>query len=61
MDNSVRDGSPHQMVGDVVVLAFTSTHIVDMIASLKKKAKDEDDGKQKKACQKDLQIQVAIF
>ena len=34
MDNSVRDGSPHQMAGDVVVLASTSTHVADMTSSL---------------------------
>ena len=37
VDNSVRDGSPHQMAGDVVVLASKSTHVVDMTSPLKKK------------------------
>ena len=51
------------MARDVVVLASTSTHIADIISSQKKKKKKpkgEDDGKQKKACLEDLQIQVAI-
>ena len=36
--NIVREGSPHQMVGDVVVLASTSTstHVADMTSSSKK-------------------------
>ena len=33
VDNSVRDGSPHQMVGDVVVLASTFTHIAKITSS----------------------------
>ena len=37
--NVVREGSPHQMVGDVFVLASTSTHIADMTSSSKKKRK----------------------
>ena len=52
VDNSVRDGSPHQMVRDVIVLASTSSHLADMTSS-PKKTKGEDDGKQKKACQED--------
>ena len=31
----MRDGSPHQMAGDVVVLASTFTHIVEMTSSPK--------------------------
>ena len=31
--NIVREGSPHQMAGDVVVLASSSTHVADMISS----------------------------
>ena len=30
MDNSVRDGSPHQMDKDIVVLASTFTHVAKM-------------------------------
>ena len=52
VDSSVRYCSPHQMAGDVIVLASTSTHITNMIAS-PKKAK-EDDGKQKKGLSKGL-------
>ena len=37
MDNIVREGSPHQMAGNVFVLAFTSTHVADMTSSSKKK------------------------
>ena len=39
MGNIVREGSPHQMVGDVFVLASTSTstHVADMTSSSKKK------------------------
>ena len=59
VDNGVRDGSPYQMAENVIVLASTSTHVGDMTSS-KKNAKGEDDGKKKKACQEDLQIQVAI-
>ena len=47
--NIVREGSPHQMVGDVFALASTSTHVVDMTSSSKKKSYGEDDDKQKKA------------
>ena len=31
--NIVREGSPHQMAGDVFVLAFISTHVADMTSS----------------------------
>ena len=37
VDNIVREGSPHQMIGDVFVLAFTSTYVTDMTCSSKKK------------------------
>ena len=36
VDNSVRDGLPYQMAGDVVMLASTSTHISNMTFSPKK-------------------------
>ena len=31
--NIVTKGSPHQMAGDVFVLASTSTHVADMTSS----------------------------
>ena len=41
VDNSVRDNSPHQLTGDVIVLASTSTststHVADMTSSPTKK------------------------
>ena len=37
VDNSVREGSPHKMAGDVFVLASISTHVTDMTSSSKKK------------------------
>ena len=37
--NIVREGSPHQMAGDVFMLASTSTHVTDMTSSSKKKPK----------------------
>ena len=39
VDNSARDGPPHQMIGDVIVLASTSTHVAYMTSSPKKKKK----------------------
>ena len=39
--NIVREGSPHQMARDVVVLTSTSTHVADMTSSKKKKKKKE--------------------
>ena len=56
VDNSVRDGSPHQMAGDVVVLASTSTHVVEITSSPKIKPKVKMVANKKKACQEDLQI-----
>ena len=35
--NIVREGSPHQMVGDVFMLASTSTHVADMTFSSTKR------------------------
>ena len=39
VDNSMRDDSPHQLTGDVIVLASTSTHVADMTSSPTKKAR----------------------
>ena len=36
VDYSVRDDSPHHMVGDVILLAFTSTYVANMTSSPKK-------------------------
>ena len=57
--NRVIDCSPHQMPGDVVVLA--STHVADMTFSPKIKPRVKMMEKQKKACQENLLIQVTIF
>ena len=35
--NIVREGSPHKMSRDVVVLTSTSTHVADMTYSSKKR------------------------
>ena len=60
VDNSVRNGSPHQMVGDVVVLASTSTHVAEITSFPKIKSKVKMMENKKWFVKRTYKIQVAF-